>query len=472
MSYYAMNQHAVASLRPPHLKAMIAIGTDTDLYEEVMYTGGILNEEFFPLWFRGGIVPAVVGDVDALDFMAIARANPFKNDDPAAIFGPRSQVLMSPDMRQVSTPLWAVAATSHPSHFHQLGSSETYLSTPTTNKKLDFWEDWFLKSYSTAIVEDHVAFFDHWLKGIDNGIMDRAPVRLEIRTGRGGSYLQEEHEWPIARTEYVKWYLDASPAHWHGRIRCDNVLRLAREVPAVAHSVTYDAEVDPGASRAAAAPTGEKTLATAPCAGATFISEPMEEDCVLAGYSKLVVWVSSTHEDMDIHVGLRVLDENDREVDYCGPALVPGIGTRFYPLAKGWLKVSHRKLDEYRSTEFRPKHTHLRADHAPLRGGEIVPVEVEIVPTTGLVRKGHRTTTGRRTPSTPGPITRAISNCRSCHCKAAGDGMPIPTDDEHAAHPPGGEPHDRRRTACPSTDPRRAAALLPRPGPRRHGAGS
>ena len=109
MSYYAMNQHAVASLKPPHLKAMIAIVTDADLYEEVMYTGGILNEEFFPFWFRGGIVPAIVGDVDALDFMAMARANPFKDDDPGAIFGPRAQVLMSPDLSEVTTPLWAVA---------------------------------------------------------------------------------------------------------------------------------------------------------------------------------------------------------------------------------------------------------------------------------------------------------------------------------------------------------------------------
>ncbi len=374
MSYYAMNQHAVASLRPPHLKAMIAIGTDADLYEEVMYTGGILNEEFFPFWFRGGIVPAIVGDVDAVDFMAVARANPFKGDDPAAIFGPRSQVLMSPDLSEVSTPLWAVAATSHPSHFHQLGSSETYLNTPTTHKKLDFWEDWFLKSYSPSMVEDHVAFFDHWLKGVDNGIMERPPVRLEIRTGRGASYVAEEQEWPIARTEYVRWYLDASPE-----------ARLVREIPAVGRSVTYGAEVDLAAPRAI-----DSTLTTAPCAGASFLSEPMTEDCVIAGYSKLVVWVSSTHEDMDIHVGVRVLDGDGREVDYCGPALIPGTGTRFYPLAKGWLKVSHRKLDEERSTAFRPKHTHLRADHAPLRAGEIVPAEVEIVPTTGLVRKGHR----------------------------------------------------------------------------------
>lgn len=391
MSYHAMNQHAVASLKPSRLKAMIAIGTDADLYEEVAYTGGILNEEFFPFWFRGGIVPAVVGDVDALDFMAIARANPFKDDDPDAIFGPRSQVFMSPDMSEVTTPLWAVAATAHPAHFHQLGSSETYLNTPTTNKKLDFWEDWFLKSYSSAMVADHVAFFDHWLKGINNGIMDTPPVRLEIRSGRGASYLLQEQEWPIARTEYVRFYLDAAPAQWQGQIRCDDVLRLTSEAPTTERTVSYSAEVDLTAPRALPAPApGEPAPLTAPCRGATFLSEPMEQDCVLAGYSKLVVWVSSTSADMDLHVGVRVLDNDNREVDYCGPALIPGTGNLFYPLTKGWLKVSHRTLDQDRSTHFRPKHTHLCADHAPLTDGDVVEVEIEIVPTTGVVRKGHR----------------------------------------------------------------------------------
>lgn len=371
---------------------MIAIGTDADLYEEVMYTGGILNEEFFPLWFKSGIAAAVCGEVDALDFLGIGRANPFKDSDPSAIFGPRSKVLMSPDLSEVSVPLWSVAVTTHPSHFHQLGSSETYLNTPTSNKKLDFWEDWFAKPYATATVDEHAAFFDHWLKGIDNGIMNRAPVRLEIRTGRGGSYLTEEQEWPVARTEYVKWYLDASPAGWEGPVLGDQVLRLARTVPEVERSATYSAEVDLSAPRMPPPPApGDSPTATAPCSpGVTFLSEPLEEDSVLAGYSKLVTWVASTSDDMDLYVTLRVLDEKNKEVDYCGPALIPGISTQFYPLAKGWLKVSHRKLDAERSTEFRPKHTHLSADHAPLQVGEVVPVEVEIIPNTGLIRKGHR----------------------------------------------------------------------------------
>ena len=389
MSYYAMNQHAVASLHPPHLKAMIAIGTDTDLYEEVVYTGGILNEQFFPVWFANGVLPAICGEVDAKDFLATARANPFRDSDPEAIFGPRAEVLMSPDLSEVSVPLWTVAVTTHPSNFHQLGSSETYLNTPTRDKKLDFWEDWFVKAYSAAAVEDHMAFFDHWLKGIDNGIMDRPPIRLEIRTGRGASYVQEEQEWPIARTEYVRWHLDAAPCAWTGEVSCDNVLCLSHSKPDAERSVTYPAEVD--LNVAAPPRTGDASPVTAPCTpGATFISEPLGEDTVLAGYSKLVLWVASTSEDMDVFATLRVLDEENREVDFCGPALIPGISTHFYPLAKGWLRVSHRKLDPARSTEFRPKHTHLRADHAPLRDGEAVPVEIEIVPNTGLIRRGHR----------------------------------------------------------------------------------
>ncbi|WP_203218444.1 CocE/NonD family hydrolase [Streptomyces sp. So13.3] len=390
MSYYAVSQHAVASLKPPHLKAMIAIGTDTDLYEEVMYTGGILNEEFFPGWFQHGIVPAICGEVDAKDFLEIARTNPFKDSDPSAVFGPRSEVLMSPDLRDVTVPLWTVAATTHPGNFHQLGSSETYLNTPTPNKKIDFWEDWFLKSYSRAAVEEHMAFFDHWLKGIDNGIMDRPPVRLEIRTGRGCSYLQEEQEWPVARTQYVRWYLDATPLGSNVGLPCDNVLRLARTPPEDDRFVEYSAEVDLNAPRIPPA-TGTGAVASAPCApGATFISEPLLEDTVLAGYSKAVLWMASTATDMDVYVAVRVLDTDDREVDYCGPALIPGISTRFYPLAKGWLKASHRTLDPERSTGYRPKHTHLQDDYAPLRDGEVVPVEIEIIPNTGLVRKGHR----------------------------------------------------------------------------------
>ena len=392
MSYYAITQHAAASLEPSHLKAMVAIGTDADLYEELMYTGGIWNDEFFRFWYPGGVLPAVCGEPDEVDFFEIAKAAPFKDSNVAAIFGPRSEVFMSPDMSKVNVPLWTVACTTHLAHLHQLGSSEAYLSTRTTDKKIDFWEDWLTKSYSKAAVADHMAFFDYWLKGIENGIMDKPPVRLEIRTGNGGSYLQEENEWPIARTQYLKWYFDASPSNWAGDEWRNDFFRLSTAEPAVERQAGYSAEVSierrTGPSPIVL-PVAPSSAWTAWKTGISFVSEPVTEDMVFAGYSKAKLWVSSTSADMDVYISVRILDEKDREVDYIGPSTM-GIFPEHYPLAKGWLKVSHRKLDTSRSTAYTVKHTHLKADYAPLQNGEVVPVEIEIIPNTARIGKGHR----------------------------------------------------------------------------------
>lgn len=392
MSYYAMSQHAAASLEPKHLKAMIAIGTDVDLYDEVAYTGGILNEEFFVHWYKAGVLAAVCGEPNAVDFIGMLKSAPFRDSDTHAAFGPRSTILLSPDMRKVKVPLWAVACTTHMAHFHQLGSSEAFLATGTASKKIDFWEDWFTKPYSRAAIADHRAFFDHWLKGIPNGIMDKPPVRLEIRSGNGASYLQEENEWPIARTTYPKWFFDATPSDWEGDDHRNDFLRLSPTPPTVEHQVDYSAEIPlewrtgmPPCFLPVKPPSVLEMWKT----GASFISEPATEDMVFAGYGMAKLWVSSTAEDMDIYVSLRILDEEGREVDYAGPTTM-GMNVPNYPLAKGWLKVSHRKKDAFRSTNYTVKHTHRKADYAPLVGGEVVPVEIEIIPNTALIRRGYR----------------------------------------------------------------------------------
>ena len=47
-------------------------------------------------------------------------------------------------------------------------------------------------------------WFDHWLKGIDNGIADEPPLRLFIM---GINQWRDECEWPLARTQWQKWHL-------------------------------------------------------------------------------------------------------------------------------------------------------------------------------------------------------------------------------------------------------------------------
>jgi len=61
-------------------------------------------------------------------------------------------------------------------------------------------------------------WFDRWLKGDDNGVEAEPPVRIfvmgggdgrrnaEERLDHGGRWRQE-HEWPLARTQYTPYYL-------------------------------------------------------------------------------------------------------------------------------------------------------------------------------------------------------------------------------------------------------------------------
>ena len=92
--------------------------------------------------------------------------------------------------------------------------------------------------------------------------------------------------------------------------------------------------------------------------------------------------VSSETEDMDLFLTLRNFDADGNEVLETGQQGSP------VPVAKGWLRVSHRELDSDLSLPYRPYHKHQRRLY--LTPGEIVKVEVEIWPTSMVFKKGHR----------------------------------------------------------------------------------
>ena len=50
-------------------------------------------------------------------------------------------------------------------------------------------------------------WFDYWLKGIDNGVVEEPPLQLFIM---GVNEWRDEHEWPLARTTWQKWYLHSN----------------------------------------------------------------------------------------------------------------------------------------------------------------------------------------------------------------------------------------------------------------------
>ena len=133
--------------------------------------------------------------------------------------------------------------------------------------------------------------------------------------------------WPIPRTSWTRWFL-----HPEGR--------LALEPPATDGAASFEALGD----------------------GATFTTPPLAEETEITGPSAAKLFVSSTTTDADLFLVLRVFDPDGEEV------VLQGAVDPRTPVAQGWLRASHRKLDPERSTEYRPYHTH--DEVWPLTGGD------------------------------------------------------------------------------------------------------
>jgi uncharacterized protein len=118
-------------------------------------------------------------------------------------------------------------------------------------------------------------------------------------------------------------------------------------------------------------------------AGRAVFTHKFETDTELSGYAKLKLWVATDGaDDMDLFVALRKLDRRGHEVHFPGFNHVEnGL------MALGWLRVSHRELDPARATVYQPWLKHQRA--LKLKPDEIVPVEIEIWPSSTLFRAGE-----------------------------------------------------------------------------------
>jgi len=253
----------------------------------------------------------------------------------------------SPIWENISVPLLS-AANWGGQGLHPRGNFEGYLRAATKDKWLEAHgiEHWthFYTDYGRLLQK---RFFDYFLKGEQNG-WDRQPkVQLQVR--HVDRFVERhESEWPIARTQWTKLYFD--PAG-HG---------LAREPATSAGSVTYDGLGD----------------------GVTFIAAPLARETEITGPLAAKLFVSSSTADADLFLVFRVYTPDLKEVVFMG-AIDPHT-----PVAQGWLRASHRKLDTRRSAEYRPYHAH--DEKQPLEPGEIVPLDVEIWPTSIVVPAGHR----------------------------------------------------------------------------------
>ena len=107
-----------------------------------------------------------------------------------------------------------------------------------------------------------------------------------------------------------------------------------------------------------------------------------EEDTEITGYMKLRLYVAAeSYDDMDLFVNIQKLDTQGN----WAPVTIFG---EPHPGVWGKLRVSRRKLDEKLSTDYNQVQAHTVSEK--LEPGQIVPVDIEINPTSWFWHKGQQ----------------------------------------------------------------------------------
>ncbi|HWV53417.1 CocE/NonD family hydrolase [Pseudorhodoplanes sp.] len=362
VSYFGINQWHVASLQPPHLAAMCIWEGAADWYRDMTHHGGILST-FWANWYdmqvktvqhgagergrrsrvHGELVcgPDILSEdelrTNRCDFGDEIRAHPLDDDYHKA---------RSPDWSKITVPFLS-AANWGGQGLHPRGNFEGFVRAASKQKWLEAHgiEHWthFYTDYGREL---QLRFFDHFLHGKANG-WDRQPrVLLQVRHIDRFEQ-RSETEWPLKRTRWTKFFLQPDGT-------------LSTKASAKPNSMTFDAMGD----------------------GATFITAPIERDTELTGPSALKLFVSSSTRDADIFAILRVFSPDLKEVVFQG-AIDPHT-----PIAQGWLRASHRKLDRKLTKPWRPYHSH--DEKQPLKRGEVAELDVEIWPSSIVIPKGYR----------------------------------------------------------------------------------
>jgi predicted acyl esterase len=336
VSWYTVIQWLVAAKRPPHLAAINPWEGFTDLYYEVFFHGGIPETQFGPM-----IAPLIAfTHGQAEDVAANAMHHPFYDEYW------KSKV---PDLPQIGVPAYVVAGWSDHG-LHTRGTLEGFRRISPEQKWLELHgrKKWAY-FYEPASVARQTAFFDHFLKGQDTEVFSWPPVRIEVRDRAYVGQWRDEQEWPLGRTQYTPLYLDARTGS------------LNTDVPSEESRAAYDATK-----------------------GRAVFERAFDADTELTGSMKLRLWVETDGADnMDLFVAVQKFDADGNFVPF-----------PFFSsfddgnVALGWLRVSRRELDEEHSTPEQPRYTHRREQ--PLSAREIVPVDIEIWPSSTLFHAGER----------------------------------------------------------------------------------
>ena len=369
ISAFGTTQLHTASEQPPHLKAIMPWNAPADFYREATYHGGVLQTFFMELYTRSVRGRNVSVSAEEHSGESLAEViDEIKADQDLQMYTTLWNVVDNPDSNpsffdvlahpldgpfywersayrlydRIKVPLYIRSAWWAYAHMHLVGAFDHFAGIDAP-AKLEIGaavdEE---RPLSHAFNAEVVRWYDYWLKGIDNGVMSEPPMRLFLM---GANEWRDAASWPLPEVQWTRMYLGT----W-GRL------------------LDEPEEVDDHPDEFIQQPLEQTTE----IARLRYATPPLERDVDVIGPIGLTLHAAIDQRDTNWIVALsdQSADGSQRE------------------LTRGFLKASHRQLDDTRSQPWRPYHSHLEA--VPASPGVVTEYAIELAPTANRFFAGHR----------------------------------------------------------------------------------
>ncbi len=403
-SWQAQIQFAAASTANPHLKAIFPASTWMDNYSAVLYPGGIGNKAFaeFFIWsqklLNSDIITPVDRDRDGT-MLAAARAERGETTVAAKMAPFFTQFPFRDSPTAEGKRIWMddSALFSQMDRINQSGIP-VYL----TNSWFDlFTRDNFLiyagltvpkrlivRPLDHSRVEEKEAdidyaaearrWFDYWLKGIKNGIMDEPPIHYYLMGADRKEAWNATDVWPLKNQEAARFYFGPGELKSKGSANGGRLGFSSPAAPEAADSCKVDYTTTTGKnSRWTAVNWAHKypDMRTNDAKTLTFTTLPLETPLQVTGHPVVHLWLASEASDLDVFVYLEEVDEKGR--------------SKY--ITEGSLRASHRVLGRAPYENFGlPYHNHFKNEMTMIPSGEAVELNFDLLPTAYLFSKGRQ----------------------------------------------------------------------------------
>jgi uncharacterized protein len=401
-SQQAMVQFAAASAGNPHLKAILPAASQVDIYQAVEYPGGVFNLAFDALVASSlPLLDQLATPVDRdPDGVLLAQARESRKDyvSVQSTLEAASQCHFHDSMAPNGVTAW-LNMDLYP-FIDRINQSRTAIDMTVgwydvfTADMFHWFNNLSVPKRLTVRPTDHsqvsanlpdlnygteaLRWLDHWLKGIENGVMDEAPIHYYLQDGAKKGAWQTSDCWPLASQKVTCFYFGQGKTGSAASVNDGALITVAPAAVAASDTYSIDYTTTSGKKTrwgAVEEPHGYPDMRVNDAKALTYTTPVLDQDMQITGHPVVHLWLTTEASDLDVFVYLEVVDPR---------------GKSAY-ITEGNLRASHRKLLRAPFNNLGlPYQSHNQSDLEPLPGGQPFELVFSLLPSSYQFHAGSR----------------------------------------------------------------------------------